>query len=267
MIKRGHHTQYNRPMNFLTRRSLLLKFIPTRYFGGPAGLRTPDLPLISRSWRKLSPLFAERSWDLSEQQIWASRITQLANTYHTEYCRWLKARVVEKVFRQYCSIVGKIAGGWNIFKARSKNEVRGVRSFLNFLVEQGILDETTANDIKKRIKFKENEHVDTTVFTVQEVIELLSRTQTSDPRLHYLIRLGLESGLRRSELVLAVQKLRSEGFQSEGKVAWVSLNKNTKTKRAFVCFLSIEVAKYFANRKVKVSLDILNNYSKRENIK
>nr|WP_216082429.1 integrase [Pyrococcus abyssi] len=92
-------------------------------------------------------------------------ISDLYKDYGNEYYNWLKGRVTERTARDYVSALEKLCARYRLATlseikeaiesvGKSEKYVKGLRSFISFLVESDVLDSTTADVIKRVLKPK-----------------------------------------------------------------------------------------------------------------
>ncbi|AMM54183.1 integrase [Pyrococcus kukulkanii] len=165
-------------------------------------------------------------------------------------------------------MITKLALG-ELREFKSKNQAKALRVFVRFLAERNLLLPEETEFWLSTVKVPSQSEGGGLVefYTPEELTRLLRKFRRRDERLYYLIRLGIESGLRRSELALAVSMLHKKKYQTEGEVSWVVLQKDNKTKRAFYCFCLKETADYFIRSKPYVSTVVLEKYSREHGIK
>ncbi|MFA4647175.1 integrase [Pyrococcus kukulkanii] len=186
------------------------------------------------------------------------------------YGDWLvQNQYSKKLVRQYVSVVRKLLSHeLEIDSLDTDIKIRAFRAFVKFAFERRYIPEHVAKYWLLTIKKEQNQSEGRRrleFYSIDELVRLLRKSK-KDERLYYLVRLSIESGLRRSELVLAVKMMMRRRVKKFDEFVLVELNKDNRTKKAFVCLCSSETAKFFMNSSAKVTVYVLENYAKRARI-
>jgi|GEM_PF-2671415 len=183
-----------------------------------------------------------------------------------EWHNWARQHLSEKTLKEYEKILKKYNTLEDLLKINDspKNHRLAFRSLAKFLYEENIIDNNTYAELKKLIKLKRTK-IDLRVYSDDDIKRILSSIPNYKQQLY--LRLVIESGLRRSHAIEAFNKIVENEYITHGDIAEVKLNINNKTKRAFVCLCSAELAEEIANLGEKMTQNISENIAKRKNIR
>jgi len=146
----------------------------------------------------------------------------------------------------------------------SKTQRLALRSLAKYTYEAKIITKEEYEAIKNCVKLKRTNNIDTRVYSDKELTSILR--QLTNRKHNLFLRLVVESGLRRSHAIFAWEKLRKGEYTTMGEFAYTELNIRNKTKQAFVCFCSRELADAIHEMNEPISYNIAENVGKRQRI-
>jgi len=159
--------------------------------------------------------------------------------------------------RKYLNALKKMAENTDVLRTvlegrGSKNQTVALRKFVKFLLfEKRLITASAGREVLKKLKVPRSKPV-LSFYTDKDIISLLKKIKNKKAKL--LLRLAIESGLRRSHIVEAFNKIALGKYELHGDIAIVFLNKTSSTKRAFVCFCSKILAEEIKRLRQKVSI-------------
>jgi len=134
------------------------------------------------------------------------------NTYKEQFTEWLSRRVATQTAKDYLNALTKFFDKYTIRTIRDlrkaseelnykKNYMKGLRNFINFLVEEEILDEGTATLLKRPLKIKRGtpRQVFITTEELKEAYNYLKEKHGESAEV--LLKLLVFTGLRLSQVV------------------------------------------------------------------
>ncbi len=178
---------------------------------------------------------------------------------------WARQHLSEKTLNEYEKILKKYNTVHDLLKINDspKNHRLAFRSLAKFLHEENIIDDDIYTKIKKLIKLKKTK-IDPRIYSDDEIKQILSLAPNRKHQLY--LRLVVESGLRRSHAVEAFNRIVKKKYTIHGDIAEVQLNINNKTKRAFICLCSAELAEEIAKLGEKMTYNVSGNLAKRKRV-
>jgi len=187
---------YTRQMGKNAKEVTLMKSLFELY-GGPAGIRTPDLHLVRRG-----------------------KLNDLWRIYGNQFAEWLSDQVTEVVRKDYLKALERFFGRHSIktyedlekaLRAENYNDrvVKGLRKFTTFLEEHRVIDYHLADDWRRLMKIKKRGVRDVFV-TDKEIQEAYKVIKQRGEEKRILFELLVYSGIR---LTHAVQLVNTFNYQ------------------------------------------------------
>ncbi|WP_068320675.1 integrase [Pyrococcus kukulkanii] len=190
-------------------------------------------------------------------------LSRLYKEFREGFARWLSNRVTEKTTRDYLSALDKLCGRYELKNlkeirfaieavGRSEKYVKGLRNFITFLVEEEVLDEQTADLLKKPLKPKKS--TPRQVFITDEELRkaYFELTRKWDWRTGILLKVLIFSGIRLTQAVNFLNSLDKSQFYviSEKAVRYPALAFSKGHKRAFWIYLPKDFAESLERIKI-----------------
>ncbi|ACS34119.1 SSV1 integrase fragment-like protein (orf D-335) [Thermococcus gammatolerans EJ3] len=184
----------------------------------------------------------------------------------SKWAIWAEKQLTKRVARAYLNALKKAQTFNDLLQMRegSKTQRLALRSFAKYLYESRIITKEEYEAIKRCVKLKRTNNIDTRVYSDEDITNILR--QLTNKKHHIFLRLVVESGLRRSHAISAWGKLRKGEYTTMGEFAYTELNIRNKTKQAFVCFCSRELADAIHEMNEPISYNIAENVGKRQRI-
>ncbi|HII60214.1 integrase [Pyrococcus horikoshii] len=185
----------------------------------------------------------------------ASSLSDLYRSYRQDFHSWLLERVTERTAKDYISCMDKLCGRFKLASLkeikraiesvnRKDKYVKALRSFITFLTYEEIIDESTAEILKKPLKSKKFQPRQ--VFITDEELrnayfELIKKW---DFRAELLLKVLIFSGVRLTQAVAFLTSLDHSNFYvvNEKVVRYPAMAFSKGHKRAFWIYLPKDFA-------------------------